>query len=168
MPRFIMSDIRQFMNNIFDKYSIYNRRQFVSLTIYVIKSILNKTIEYENENQYCIGFFKLLFDSVPFDSIPTNVLFALVDGARDTQVQLLDNLETLSASSNFGKLIDDISDLMLRSSLQNAEDFEGLDGFNISFNQNMFTINGVSSSTLRGCIWKLIYANLIYKLNSFA
>lgn len=167
MPRFIMSDIRQFMNNIFDKYSIYNRRQFVSLTIYVIKSILNKTIEYENESQYCIGFFQLLFDSVAFDSISTNVMFALIDGARDADVQLSDNLETLSASSNFGKLIDDISDLMLRSSLQNAGDFEGLDGFDVSFNQNVFTINGVSSSTIRGCIWKLIYANLKYKLNSF-
>lgn len=159
-----MTEIKQFLTNLFDKYFIYKRHQFLALLIYILESISNRTIEYENDYQYCIGFFSMLFGSIVYDSVPTNILMTLIENERDTSIQLDANLASLQPSENFGLMIDTLTNLMFQSSTQSIQDFTNLDGFTITQTDSIVTLNGIQASTVRGCIWKLMYSNLVYKL----
>lgn len=166
-----MTDIKQFMMNIFEKYNIYNKSQFLAVTIYVIQALTNDMIQYENEYQYCIQFYIILFGSVPYDSIPTDLLNKLFKSRQDNNftpitIQQLDT-QLPQPSSNFGQLVDTLFVLISKHVLR-PEDFElPINGLNVNIESpTNVTINGVSSTTIRGCIWKLLYLNIIYKLSN--
>lgn len=158
-----MSEIKQFMTNLFKKYEIYNRKQFLAVSIYIIRAILDGTIAYENDYQYCVGFYLLYFQSVPYDSVPTNILLKLIESQRDTNVVLDASLPAAPANS-FGVLADSLFPILANRSVSVSDLEEGFDVQLLS--NNTIQLNGITSTTMRGCVWKLLYASLKYALEN--
>lgn len=157
--------------NLFEKYGIYDKKHFLSITVYIVRSILNGTIVFENDYQYCIGFYVAYFQSVPISSASSETLLKLVQSQNvdpnnnNMPPELSEVLPVPSA--NFGLLVDTLMPLLSQRALTVA-DFENVSPNVITAVQvspTSVTLNGVESNTARGCAWKLLYANLIYKLN---
>lgn len=159
-----MSEIKEYMTSLFVKYNIFNRRQFLSVFIYTLRSILNETINFENEYQYCVAFYLTYLQSVAYDSVPTNLLIKLFESQRDPNATVDDSLSN-APTIEFGVLCDKLFVLLSSRSIK-MSDFEDLTGFTITSSPQLFTLNGVSSPTVRGCVWKLLYTNLRYKLEN--
>lgn len=161
-----MSELKQFMNILFKKYNIYNKKEFLSVLIYILRSTLDEIIQYESEYQYCIEFYLLYFQSVPYNSVSTDILLKLLLKQRDPNFIVSSSL-TVAPSISFGVLADKLFKLLETKSLRLASDFNDISDLNIeTLNNNLYRLNGeITSSTVRGCVWKLLYASLKYHID---
>ncbi len=157
------------LNSLFTKYSIYKKREFTSLFAYILNLLIGGMIQFENDYEYCVKFYTVFLKSVVFDaSLVTTSMFTLFEkeladlGANYTFSSALPQPLPSGSADDVGRAIDACVDLLVKSSIQ-MSDFTDNNNFNvIQVSPTSYTINGIQASTLRGCLWKLLYSNLNY------
>lgn len=145
-----MSRMRNNCNAIFEKYTIYDKKTFLQIFTYVLMTIQNDTYVFEPEWVYMLLYYKRLFESVDNVDIFINILESIIPVTLPT-IDIPDPYII-----NMGSLIDKFTGLLFKDELV-LEDFSD---YNITYNNNLYTINGISSTTLRGLVWKYLCCNL--------
>ncbi len=157
-----MTSIKQYMMNIFNKYSIYNKEEFLNVTIYIITLIMNNTILYEQENQYCLNFYNLLLNSISYSSESATLLKRLISSKIDSTFTL-DTITIPTPILTVSRVVE-LSYNLLSKKVILISDLEEIEEFSVSSQSTSVTINNVTSNTARGCIWKLLYIYLNYSI----
>jgi hypothetical protein len=164
-----MSELRQFIMNITEKYNIYNKIDFLRLFVYILYTLDNDLIEYEPEFVYCLSFYLTLFQSLPSTCVSIDAIRKMFAYKLSSfSANLTDTLTVPYVNSEFGTFVDFIIPILMRKSIPNELDLVDPNQqlvFQITHpTQTTISLNGMTSSNLRGCIWKLLYANLDYIL----
>lgn len=146
-----MSRIRDNCNAIFNKYTLYNKKEFLQMMSYILIITRDKSYVLESEYIYMLLFYKKIFESVDNSDIFKNIIESKLVNETIPIIIYPDPY-----ISSIGNLIDSFMLLLIKDKLE-LNDFVG---YNIILDNNEYVLNNIRSLTLRGLVWKLLCCNL--------
>ncbi len=154
-----MRESQKIFNQIFKKFKIIDKENFLKLIIYIELLIEHNLILQEEGYKYILIFYKILIESIEQNTFTSNILLTINNILKEpVYIQYSElNVDSIILLEKIVKLL-----LTNNLELQNIINIGLSIGIN---NDNKYIINGIISDNIREGLWSLASSTIRSFLN---